>query len=173
MIRPAVITDLDSIEDGYCEHFAHEREHVAYTVFREGVYPTRKDAEKALQNGTLFVYEENGIVLGSVILDWNQPEEYKNIHWPTQASDMEVNVIHLLMVRPSAAGKGIGSALISYLADVAKKRSCKVIRLDTGAQNIPAATLYKKRGFRLIENSSMNVGGTIPHKGHLFFERVL
>ena len=76
MIRHAVLEDLDSIEAGYQEHFSHERTYVAYTVFQEGVYPTRLDAEKALKNKTLYVYVEGGVVLGSIILDDRQPEEY-------------------------------------------------------------------------------------------------
>lgn len=56
MLRQAVIADLDSIEEGYREHFAHERAHGAYTVFREGIYPTRETAETALQSGSLYIY---------------------------------------------------------------------------------------------------------------------
>lgn len=173
MLRQAVITDLDSIEEGYREHFAHERIHGAYTVFREGVYPTRKTAEAALQSGALFVYEENGAVLGSIILDHKQPDEYRTIEWQSGASDEEVNVIHLLMVRPRAAGKGVGSALVGYALDVAKQRSCTAVRLDTGEQNIPAVSLYTKLGFKLNAASSMNVGGAIFHGRHLFFEKIL
>lgn len=171
MIRLAELTDLDGVEEGYMEHFAHEREHGAYTVFREGVYPTRKDAEKALREGALFVYEENGVVLGSVILDSSQPEEYRKVDWPSRLEDDRVKVIHLLMVRPGAAGKGIGSALINYASELAGQQSCAVIRLDTGAQNIPAAALYQKLGFQLAATASMKVGGSISHEGHLFFEK--
>lgn len=173
MIRRAVMMDLDSIEEGYREHFSYEKEHGAYTVFQEGVYPTRNDAEKAWKNETLYVYEENGVVMGSIILDSRQPEEYKKIDWPSQAADEKVNVIHLLMIRPSAAGKGIGSALVHYALEAARQHSCKAVRLDTGEQNIPAASLYKKMGFQLVSVSSMKVGGAISHNGHLFFEKVL
>lgn len=173
MIRQAVMADLDSIEEGYREHFSHEKEHGAYTVFRENVYPTRRDAEKAVQNQTLYVYEENGSVLGSIILDGQQPEEYKKIAWPSQAPSESVNVIHLLMVRPSAAGKGVGSALINHALETAKQRSCTAVRLDTGEQNIPAASLYKKLGFQLTAAASMKVGGAISHDRHLFFEKAL
>ncbi|MDO4944698.1 MAG: GNAT family N-acetyltransferase [Ruminococcus sp.] len=120
MIRQAVITDLESIEEGYREHFLHEKKYGAYTVFREGVYPTRKDAEKALRNNALYVFEENGAVLGSIILDGYQPDEYRKIAWASQVADEEVTVIHLLMVRPCAAGKGVGSALVNFAAETAK-----------------------------------------------------
>lgn len=173
MIRQAVITDLESIEEGYREHFLHEKKYGAYTVFREGVYPTRKDAEKALRNNALYVFEENGIVLGSIILDGHQPDEYRNIAWASQAADEEVTVIHLLMVKPCAAGKGVGSALVNFAAETAKQRYCTVIRLDTGEQNVPAVSLYKKLGFQLAAAASMKVGGVISHKGHLFFEKIL
>lgn len=173
MIRLAMVTDLDSIEETYREHFAHEKEHGAYTVFREGVYPTRRDAEKALLNNALFVYEDKGSVMGSIIFDDIQPEEYKRIDWPSHAPDERIKVIHLLMVRPGTAGRGIGSALIGYVSEMAKKQSCTAIRLDTGAQNIPAASLYKKLGFQLAAVSSMKVGGMIAHESHLFFEKSL
>lgn len=58
--------------------------------FQEGVYPTRKVAETALQNGVLYVYEENGDVLGSIILNRQQPDEYKKIEWVSKALDEKV-----------------------------------------------------------------------------------
>lgn len=173
MIRQASNSDLDGIEIGYHEHFEYEKLHGAYTVFREGIYPTRRDAEKALKNKALYVYEENGIVLGSIILDGQQPDEYKNIDWPSQAPDEKVKVIHLLMVRPGIKGKGIGSALVNDAIEIAKQNSCKAVRLDTGSQNVPAATLYRKLGFQLVATSVMKVGGMIHHNEHLFLERVL
>ena len=171
--RQAIVADLDSIEDGYIEHFAHEKKYGAYTVFQEGVYPTRKVAETALWNRALYVYEENGIILGSVILDGQQPEEYKKIEWPSNAPNEKVMVIHLLMVRPSAAGKGIGTLIVNFAIDIAKQHACVAVRLDTGEQNVPAASLYKKLGFHLISTSQMKVGGMISHNRHHFFEKIV
>lgn len=171
MIRPASIADIDAIEESYCEHFAHEKQYGAYTIFREGVYPTRAVAEKALQNTSLYVYEDGGVVLGSIILDEAQPEEYQKIDWSSRAPNGKVRVIHLLMVRPGAAGKGVGSALVNHAVETAKSQGCMAVRLDTGAQNVPAASLYQKLGFRLVSSSSMKVGGMLSHKDHLFFEK--
>lgn len=173
MIRQASIKDLDSIEESYHEHFLYEIEHGAYTIFKEGVYPTRRDVELALNNETLYVYEENGIVLGSIVFDRQQPEEYRKINWSLQVDDEQVSIIHLLMVRPNVKGKGVGTALVNYVLGVAKDHHCIFVRLDTGEQNIPAIALYKKLGFQLVANSSMKVGGTIAHKKHLFFEKKL
>lgn len=173
MIRKGIISDLDSIEETYLEHFAYEEKHGAFTVFKKDIYPTRIDAKKAIDNQSLYVYVENNIVLGSIILNNQQPKEYRNINWKCKADDNQINVIHLLMIRPSAAKKGIGSSLINYALETAKRNSCIAVRLDTGAQNVPAVSLYKKLGFNLIASAAMNVGGEISHKNHLFFEKTL
>ena len=55
MIRKANFDDIELIEDTYNEHFKHEKEHGAFTIFKKGVYPTPKDAKKAINLGTLYV----------------------------------------------------------------------------------------------------------------------
>ena len=173
MIRKATFDDIELIEDTYNEHFQHEMEHGAFTVFKKGIYPTRKDTEKAVNNGTLYVYEENSGIAGSMIVDKIQPPEYTKIVWEQTFADDEVMVIHLLMVRPSKAGKGIATVLVKYAMGLAKNSSCKALRLDTGSQNFPALSLYKKLGFQIAASASMNVGDIIEHSGHLFLEKVL
>ena len=173
MIRKANLSDLDKIEDTYEEHFSYEKEHGAVTVFRKGVYPTRQDAEKAINAGTMYVYEENREIAGSIIVDGKQPEEYQKIAWGCSAVQNEITVIHLLMVRPSRKGRGIAASLVQYAAALAQERSCKAIRLDTGGQNLPAVSLYKKLGFQVAAAAPMKVGGAIEHSGHLFLEKVL
>lgn len=173
MIRLAVFADLEQIEDGYREHFAYERAYEAYTVFQEGVYPTRKDAEKALHDGALYVYEEEGAILGSMIFNGQQPKEYQGIAWPSLATSEQVMVIHLVMVRPSRAGQGIGSALVKKALLMAEQRACTAVRLDTGEQNIPAVSLYQKLGFQVVAHGEMMVGGAVSHQGHLFLEKSL
>ena len=79
MIRKAILKDVNSIEDTYNEHFQYELNHTAFTVFKKGVYPTKDDAERAIYAGALFVYEENGTIVGSIIIDKVQPIEYATI----------------------------------------------------------------------------------------------
>jgi len=173
MIRKATFDDIGLIEDTYNEHFKYEIEHGAFTVFKKGIYPTRKDAEKAVNIGTLYVYEENNNIAGSIIVDKIPPKEYTKIVWKHNFRDDEVMVIHLLMVRPSMAGKGIATSLVKYAMELAGNNSCKALRLDTGNQNIPAVSLYKKLGFQIVATASMKVGNAIEHSGHLFLEKVL
>lgn len=173
IIRKAASDDIELIEDTYNEHFRHEMEHGAFTVFKKGIYPTRKDAEKAVNGGTLYVYEENNNIAGSIMIDKTQPEEYTRIVWGQTFANDEVMVIHLLMVRPCMAGRGIATALLRYAMELAENSSCKALRLDTGSQNTPAISLYQKLGFQIVATASMKVGNAIEHREHLFLERIL
>lgn len=108
-----------------------------------------------------------------MILNQTVPEEYKNIQWKCQALPSEILVLHLLCVRPSKAGQGIGKEMVSYAVEECKHRKCNLLRLDTGKQNIPAVSLYKKLVFELAGTASMNIGGKIAHSDHLFFEKII
>ena len=76
-------------------------------------------------------------------------------------------------VRPSAAKRGIASALMRFAEELARDHSCEALRLDTGAQNIPAVSLYKKLGYCVVASADMKVGGAVAHPGHLFLEKLL
>lgn len=52
----------------------------------------------------------------------------------------------------------------------AAKQGCKAVRLDTWAENHPAASLYEKMGFRLAGTAPMLLQGAI-HEQQIFFER--
>ena len=164
---------MDGVNDGYEELLYYEKEHGAYTVWELGVYPTRSSAKKSLEEDGLYVLEEDGQIAASVTVNQTQPPEYETVHWGCDAKPEEVMVIHLLCVRPSKAHQGMGRRMVEFIIEEARKRGCKAVRLDTGAQNIPAKSLYTKIGFKLTGTASMAIGGLIPHEGHLFFEYVL
>ncbi|MDO4320977.1 MAG: GNAT family N-acetyltransferase [Lachnospiraceae bacterium] len=171
MIRKATPQDIPQVTDCYTELLLHEQEHGAYTVWQLGVYPTEKTAEKGIADGDLYVMEQDGEICASVIANQLQPEEYGSVQWKYSAAPNEVFVIHLLCVRPSKAGRGIGKALVQFAAEEGKRRNCRAVRLDTGAQNKPAVALYTKLGFELAGTADMAIGGLIAHKNHLFFEK--
>ena len=149
MIRLAAAADIEDIYAGYLEIFAHEREDGCFTQWIEGVYPTRETAERGVAAGTMYVLEENGRILASMILNSYQPGEYYEIPWLYPAADEKVLVIHTLCVSPAVAGRGLGSRMVDFAAGVAYGRGMEVIRLDTNIKNEPAQRFYLKHGYRL------------------------
>lgn len=173
MIRTAIFSDIDKVADSYTELLLYEQQHGAYTVWELGIYPTRETAEKAFSEKSLYVFEQNDEICASIIANHIQPEEYNDIDWKCSADPNEVLVIHLLCVRPSWSGRGVGKKLVQFIIDQAMQTKCKSVRLDTGAQNKPASGLYRKLGFELAGTKSMKIGGLIAHDDHLFFEKVI
>ena len=170
-VRKAEDRDIDAVDEAYTELLLHEREHGAYTAWQLGVYPTRETAKKGLADDSLYVAVVDGEICGSMIINQCQPEEYRTVSWAVSAQPEEVLVLHLLCVRPSKSGLGIGRALVRFAIALAETLGCRAVRLDTGAQNLPAQSLYQSIGFELAGTSTMKIGGLISHRNHLFFER--
>lgn len=149
-IRKATENDVNEIAHGYEELFDHEEQNGSTTNWVRGVYPTRKTAENGVLNGTMCVLEDGGKVRAHMILNDDQPPHYADILWEYPAQPNEVRVIHTLCVPPSEAGHGYATKMVKFAIEKAKEEGCKAIRIDTEIGNIPAQTLYKKLGFRLV-----------------------
>lgn len=173
MIRMAVEADLSGIDSIFNEIFDYERLHGAFTVWKKGVYPTSDTAKSALLNSSLFVSENGKELNACIIIDHIAPAEYSDVDWHTEASGFGALILHLLCVRPSKHGQGIGTEMVNFAIDEARRRGCAAVRLNTGNQNTPALSLYTKLGFEMVDSKPMLIGGTIPHSNQLFLEYTL
>lgn len=149
MIRKANINDLEKIEKLYSDVLDYEETH-HFSHWKRGLYPTINTAKTAIENGTMFVGEDNQVLFGSVILNQNQAPEYKNMNWTYKVPDEEILVVHTLCISPFFQKQGKGSELLNFAQDYAKNLGCKYIRLDTHQDNMPAFNLYIKSGFNYV-----------------------
>lgn len=170
MIKQAERNDIEAVANSYLELFAYEAVHGNQTNWVPGLYPSKSTALTAFEKGSLYVLKEGNTFCGSMILNHIQPAEYKTINWHYQAEATEIFVIHTLCVPPSQKGKGYGKQFINYAMHYAAQKCCKTVRLDTWAENHPAAALYEKLGFRLAGTAPILLQGAI-HEQQIFFER--
>ncbi len=167
MIRLAVQKDIDAVEQIFHRILDHEAETISYTNWVKGKYPTKADAQKALDAGTLYVGEDaQGRLYGSVNLNHIQPEEYGKIPWLYEAENNAVLVIHTLCIPPECAGRGYGREFVAFAENLAREKGCKAIRIDTYEGNIPAANLYQSLGYRLA-------GSTLFHFQNVIWETLI
>ncbi len=150
VIRPATQTDLDAVEAIYDALHTLEEEKTIKTGWIRHVYPTRKTAAAALTLGTLYVLEDEGAVRAAAKIDQEQPESYFRAHWTMPAEASEVLVLHTLVVDPTIARRGYGKAFVAFYEQEAKRRGCKVLRIDTNETNAPARRLYAALGYREV-----------------------
>ncbi len=148
MIRKAVPNDLDKIEEIYMAIHTEEEKGLNYIGWNRAVYPTRKTAEIALTRGDIFVYEVEGIVVASAIINQIQVPEYADCPWEYTANDDEVMVLHTLTVAPMYSGRGIGSSFVDFYEKYASENGCSILRMDTNEKNLNARKLYAKLGYK-------------------------
>ena len=171
MIRKAAAEDISFVEKIYNEITSNE-EIIKFTQWMKGLYPTVLTAQKSFEEGTLFVSEDDGVITGAVILNHEQPEEYKKLKWSIEAEGEKVLVIHTLCIKPSFSKMGLGQKFIIFAENYAKELGCTTIRLDTNDKNIPGANLYKKMGYNHVGNADFNFQG-LKYQNLKCFDKVL
>lgn len=149
MIRKATQEDIKRVAQIYEDHLRAEAEGKNWSNWRLGLYPVEATAQKALDEGWLYVGEDEKGIFGSYILNKNQAEEYRKIPWHYEAADEEVLVIHTLCIAPERRGEKKGEEFCLAAEEIARKMGCRVIRIDTWEGNLPAQALYKKMGYEL------------------------
>lgn len=173
MIRKATKEDIVPVAELYNEMIDYEDTHTKYTSWQKGIYPTADTARLGVKNGSLYVYEEDGNIIASVILDTKQPPEYRKVEWNVHARYNQALVVHTLCVKPEHSGGGIGSSLVDFAKELAREKHCLCIRLNTTSRNAPAAHLYGKNGFDIVAKEKILLNGQIPCGEHLFLEYVI
>lgn len=109
-------------------------------------YPDRENLLKDLETETLFAYREADIILGIVVLNEAQDEEYREIKWSTNDNDRNI-VVHRLAVLPEHQGKGIARKIMDFTEEYASNNAYDAIRLDTFSQNPRNQRFYTNRGY--------------------------
>ena len=173
MVRKATEKDISAIAELYDKVIDYQNKNGTYMSWIKDVYPTKKTAQDALLLETLYVFDEDGFVRGSVILDCIQPDEYKSLPWKTKSINADALVIHTLCVDPDHMGLGIASAMLTYSKELAKSLNCSSIRLATNSKNVIAISLYEKNGFTVIGFDKALLDGKISCPKQCFMEHVI
>src|ERR1700733_13191046 len=65
---------------------------------------------------------------------------------------METGAVELkrMYVRDTHRGRGFGRAMLAALEEIAARRGCRIIRLETGASQPEAIALYERAGYQRI-----------------------
>ena len=146
-IEPATQKDLDSLITFYDDVTEHTPEIAIYARWQKGKHPTVEGIKTYVDEGSMFLYKENSIIVGAMAVTMYQSEDYHAIEWSQKVPDDEVAVIHILAVSPDKQGAGIGSEMICKAIRLAQSKGMKSIRLDALASNTPAHRIYERLGF--------------------------
>ena len=146
-IRLATIQDYESIIAFYDDVTEHTPDMPIYGRWKKGQHPTPEGIKAYMEERSMYLYKENGQIIGAMAVTMYQGDDYHAVEWSEQVADNEAAVIHILAVSPRYQGTGIGSGMICEAIRIAQNKGMKAIRLDALASNTPAHKIYKRLGF--------------------------
>lgn len=147
-IETATQEDFDSLIAFYDDVMERTPEIVIYARWQKGKHPTIEGIKAYIDEGSMYLYKESGIIAGAMAVTMYQGDDYHAIEWSKKVADNEVAVIHILAVSPDKQGTGIGSEMIRETIRLARENGMKAIRLDALASNTPAHRIYERLGFQ-------------------------
>lgn len=108
-------------------------------------YPTQKDIDTDIEQGTLYYIGEGEDVWGMMTINEIQDAQYQDITW--NCIEGKILVVHRLAVHPKHQGKGLAQQLMSYAEDYARQHGYTAIRLDAYEDNPRSQDFYLKMGY--------------------------
>jgi len=108
-------------------------------------YPSIEVIEMDIEAKEQYVILDGETVVGTIVLNDSQDEQYHNVHWKSKRE--KVFVIHRLAVHPDYQNQGIAKKLCQYAEEMAIKHNYLSIRLDAYAGNKGSNRLYQKLGY--------------------------
>lgn len=94
-------------------------------------YPDRGGILHDLNSKTLFAYREGDELLGIVVLNEFQEEEYGEINWSTSTDDKNI-IVYRLVIRSDQQGKGIGRKLMDFAEQWSRENTYDAITKGVG-----------------------------------------
>jgi len=123
------------------------------------IYPDAVTINNDIQERTLFVLEEDGVIKGMVVLNEFQDKEYIDVEWRHAAG--KALVVHRLSVHPSYQGQGVARRLMHFTERFADDNGYTSIRLDTFSKNPITMSFYKSLRY--------GIAGTVNFRKGLFY----
>ncbi len=142
MIRKAKSTDAEALKVLYFEHLTRfpPQEKQNMDAWAELLGKFEKD-----ENMYLLVLEENGVVVASV-----QMAIIESLTHNVRPFAIIENVV----THENYRNKGYASALLAEATEIARKKECYKMSLETGSNRESTLNFYRKNGFEIDKKHS-------------------
>lgn len=164
MIRKGKLEDINEIMNIFREAIVDMEAEGIYQW--DNIYPNEEVIANDIKEGTLYVYEEENLVKGLIVLSEHEDEEYKALEW--QFNSGKHLVIHRLCVNPKYKGKGIAKQLIEFAEKLGRENQYEAIRLDAFTPNKRACRMYENAGYIKVGTVTFRKGEFICYEKGCF-----
>lgn len=113
-------------------------------------YPNEETILNDILLKQLFVYIEENIIKGCIVVSKELEEAYLKVYNGSWSNNDKYTVIHRLAVKKEFYRTGIGKKLIQFSIDYTSKQNIYTIRTDTKIENIKMQSLLKSFSFKHV-----------------------
>lgn len=156
-IRLGTIDDVEAVVKLYDSINDYLFEHVNYPGWRKGIYPSKEDAVKGINEGSLYLVFLESKLVGSFILRNKSEKAYEKAIWQKKLEDKEIYVIYTFVVNPDYLKMGIGYKVLQFVEQYGRDKGMQSLRLDVYEKNYPAINLYEKFDFKYIDTVDLGL----------------
>ena len=107
-------------------------------------YPNRARFMTDVANKTIHVAKDGDSVMGFIVLDNDELEEYDQIQW---RSAQPCLVVHRLAIDQAYRQRGVASALETFVCQVAQDTGIHYLKVDTHSTNQPMQKFLERQGY--------------------------
>ncbi|GIN13792.1 N-acetyltransferase [Shouchella clausii] len=148
MIRQGTLNDLPQIEQIAIR--ATKQMNLEGSDQWTSAYPTSAHFQEDIEQGTLYVYQENAHIVGSISIDQNLPAEFNGAQLCWQTQHETAGTFHRLVVDPAAQKSGVAVKLIEFAESYCRKQGLVSLKMDTYSKNNKAQKLFAKLGYKPV-----------------------
>ncbi|NLW79529.1 MAG: GNAT family N-acetyltransferase [Ruminococcaceae bacterium] len=163
--QPGDANALEALYNAVHDHLARG---VNWPGWEKGIYPTRRDAERGLEEDSLFVAKDGADIAGSIILSHRPEPAFMPVKWLADCDYSEVFVIRTFVVHPHYLRHGVGRALLAFAQRQAQATGMRSLRLDVFRKNTPAIRLYEQCGYTYIDTVDLGLAVYGLDRFHLY-----
>lgn len=145
MIRKAVLMDLDIITKILKDTLAEMHSYNNYQWDEN--YPNKQDFINDINEGSLYVYEDNCLVVGFLCINIKEPVEYKGLNWSLNEG---AYILHRLAVDINHRKEKVGFKLMQFAEDLAINNKIFYLKTDTYSLNTKAQRLIECCGYEYV-----------------------
>ena len=122
-----------------------------HPMWQKDIYPAPEELRAVVEAGETYYLLADGRIAAAMAVNQKCNDEYKEVQWPTELSQNEFMVIHMLGVHGDFAGRGLAKEMVHFAIELAKTAGMKAVRLDVLKGNLPAEKLYEGIGFTHVD----------------------
>ena len=131
---------------------------INYPKWKYKEYPTEASVKLKVSEGSQYICEEDGKIIGAFVLNTDPQGNYAKGKWSQNIPLGEYMILHTLAIDYDIQKKGLGTQVVQFCINKAKADGYKALRVDIVPGNIPAQKLYEKNGFKYVGDEDLDRG---------------